>query len=153
MYRIAYGHPGVGLLGWLFFAAFVALLVVGVMAVVQLWRRPGRMRPGPGWYRAGPGWDPALQELRMRYARGEIGWDEYLRRSADLGFHPPTAPPPGTPGWGGPGWGPPGTPGWGPAGTPGWGAPGGPPGPPPAAPPATGPEAPDGGDGGNPPGS
>jgi uncharacterized membrane protein len=38
--------------------------------------------------------DPALQEARMRYARGEISREDFLAISADLGGSPP---PPGPP--------------------------------------------------------
>jgi hypothetical protein len=42
----------------------------------------------------GPPIDPALTELRIRYARGDIDWDEYSRRAANLGYlsHPDTGP-------------------------------------------------------------
>ncbi len=32
-----------------------------------------------------PGRDPALEQARLRYARGEIRRDEFLRLSRDLG--------------------------------------------------------------------
>lgn len=41
--------------------------------------------------------DPALAELRLRYARGEVTQEEYLIRAYDLGGHATYAPPP-TPG-------------------------------------------------------
>jgi len=120
MYRVYYGHPGIGLFGWLWFAVFVALVVVAVTAVVHLWRHPVRLRPVHGWPGPGTpggGWDPALQELRVRYARGEISWDEYLRRCAHLGYGAPAAP--GTPGWGAPSSPPPAAGGETPGPTPG----------------------------------
>jgi len=53
------------------FFALLLLLIVGVILVLwrllnarTLWQRP----------------DPALQLLRERYARGEIGEDEYTKR-------------------------------------------------------------------------
>nr|WP_193517574.1 SHOCT domain-containing protein [Nocardiopsis kunsanensis] len=33
---------------------------------------------------AGEGMDPALAELRLRYARGEVGREEFLQRKIDL---------------------------------------------------------------------
>ena len=42
--------------------------------------------------------DPAQEELRLRYARGEIDQEEFLRRRVDLGGEPVgAAPPPQTP--------------------------------------------------------
>lgn len=50
--------------------------------------------------------DPALTALRLRYARGEVSRDDYLRMAADLGdvdalshlpSPPPTSPPPDPP--------------------------------------------------------
>ena len=95
-------HTGPGLFGWLFMALLGVLLV---LLVVSLFRRgrgyggPGPFVPGPP--PPGPGIDPALQELRIRYARGDISWDEYAQRAANLGY--PASPWPGP---GGPGSGP-----------------------------------------------
>jgi len=41
--------------------------------------------------------DNALQELRVRYARGDISREDYLERSADLGLAGGPAPAPETP--------------------------------------------------------
>ena len=41
--------------------------------------------------------DPALHELRLRYARGEVDPDEFARRSRDLGGEGPEPPPPTPP--------------------------------------------------------
>ena len=46
-----------------------------------------------------PAFDPALNELRVRYARGEVSRDEYLRAASDLGApippsESPSPPPP-----------------------------------------------------------
>ena len=75
-------HAGAGVLPWLFLVLLVALLVVAVLALLRQ-RREAASPAAP----AAP--DPALAELRSRYARGEIDRDEYLTRSADLGG-PPT---------------------------------------------------------------
>jgi uncharacterized membrane protein len=41
-----------------------------------------------------PRLDGALEEVRLRYARGEIGREEFLQRAADLGAAGPEATPP-----------------------------------------------------------
>lgn len=99
-------HHGPGVFGWLFFAAAVAFLVVAVVALLRLWRRPPGPWPGP-WSRPGGGpwaFDPAVHELRLRYARGEISGEEFTERAAHLGHPvpgpgarpgPPPGPPPG----------------------------------------------------------
>jgi len=92
-------HPVFAVLLLLLLAALVAL---GVLAVVRMWGEPGGRtseRPSP----PGPMDDPAFTELRMRYARGEIDWDDYMQRAATLGYPMwsgpgPTGPPPGSPG-------------------------------------------------------
>ena len=58
--------------------------------------------PPPGGRLHRPG-DPALTALRLRYARGEVSRDDYLRIAADLGDvdalsrTPAPPPPPGAP--------------------------------------------------------
>ncbi len=73
------------------------LLLLGlvVWAVVRVSRQAQVAAPAPP---ASPAQrpDPALEQARMRYARGEIDRDEYLRLVADLGGGP-TAPPPPAP--------------------------------------------------------
>lgn len=71
----------VGLVVWAFMRlsrdrALVAAGVGGAMAVP----------PGAG---SAPRPDAALDQVRMRYARGEIGREDFLRLSRDLGGHPP----------------------------------------------------------------
>ena len=68
------------------FLAFLALLAIGVAV---LWRR-GSGTPS-GFV---PGSDEALAALRLRYAKGEITRDEFLKTSQDLGS---TEPPPEAP--------------------------------------------------------
>ena len=71
------GHWWLGaLLGLLLFGAIVA---VAVLLGLRLARGP-RHWGGPHM-----GHDQALAQLRLRYARGEVTRDEYLRTSADLG--------------------------------------------------------------------
>jgi hypothetical protein len=107
-----FGHPGwFELLSWL-----VPLLLVGALVALAVWamlRLTGRREP-PAWggreppaWGAPPGWqaqprqDAALETARLRYARGELDRDQYLRLVADLGGQPPYAqerpgePPPG----------------------------------------------------------
>jgi putative membrane protein len=88
---------GLGHRGHPFFALLVALLVLvlivlGIVLLVRMLRSP---KHGTAPYVdrfppvAGPAptqYDPVFAELRMRYARGEIGRDEYLQRAADLGY-------------------------------------------------------------------
>jgi uncharacterized membrane protein len=80
-----YADHGPHLLGWLVFAALLALLVVGVLALLG---RTGRPRVIPAGARQEPASD-ALTVLRLRYARGEISRDEFLQASEDLGLPPP----------------------------------------------------------------
>jgi len=82
------------LLGLLLVAAIVALIVFLLMRLFE------RQRPAAA---AGPTYapprppaafvDPALAELRLRYARGEVSRDDFLRISTDLGAPPPPPPP------------------------------------------------------------
>jgi uncharacterized membrane protein len=92
-------HHGPGPFGWTVLALFCALVVLGVVAVVYVWRGVKTSPFTAGGTRPGPGSDPAIGELRMRYARGEISWEDYAQRAFNLGF--PVTPgarpePPGT---------------------------------------------------------
>jgi uncharacterized membrane protein len=93
------GHHGLGVL---LFLLIVALLIGAVVFVAvrlashrsghrgrgygSAWRGP--MGPGPMMY----GRDPALEHARVRYARGELSRDDYLRLVNDLGGPPPADP-------------------------------------------------------------
>jgi putative membrane protein len=71
----------------------IAALVVGILVLLQQRRAAGPVAvtsptPPP---------DPALAELRQRYARGELDRDDYLRRTADLGGGAPADTPPPAP--------------------------------------------------------
>ena len=63
---------------WLAFAALVALIVLAVLRLSGRHRGPvvatGPARP-----------DEALTQLRLRYSRGEVSRDDFVRMSADLG--------------------------------------------------------------------
>ncbi len=110
------GHGGWGVLGWiiplLLFAALVALVVYVVIRLTSHHAPPpaGRWGPappggpggpvGPGGPLPGPGRfgpDPAVEQVRFRYSRGEMSRDEYFRLMSDLGYAG-SAPAPG-PSW------------------------------------------------------
>lgn len=93
-------------LAWATFALVLLLvLTVGAMLVARLAGRRGRRWHGHGhgpgrrhfaFAGAGPRHDP-LDVLRWRYARGELGRDEFLQGVSDLtaqGAPPPPPPPP-----------------------------------------------------------
>ena len=73
-------------LSWVMFALLLLLFLIAVASLaLALYDRSHRsVAPAP----APSG---ALGELELRYARGEMGRDEYLQRRADLGGAP--APP------------------------------------------------------------
>jgi uncharacterized membrane protein len=94
---------GAGPLGWAVFALLLVALVVGVVAISS-WLAGGR--PGARYARPAPPdrapADDALTVLRLRYARGEVSREEFLRASEDLGAPSPAGatspePPPQTP--------------------------------------------------------
>lgn len=66
------------------------MVVVAAMAATMAWLVAmavygGRAPDGPAVLSEEPRrLDPALDELRHRYARGEIGREEYLQRKIDL---------------------------------------------------------------------
>jgi uncharacterized membrane protein len=77
-------HPAFGIL---LVVLLGALLVVGVVALVRIWRTPpGRSRSFRTVTLPGAVNDPALAELRIRYARGDVTWDEYSQRASNLGY-------------------------------------------------------------------
>lgn len=82
-------HGGTHLVGWLIFAVLLALLALAVVYAVTRMGVGARPRPvlGPP---AHP--DDPLTVLRLRYARGELTREEYLRASEDMGVPPPTTP-------------------------------------------------------------
>ena len=88
-----HGHNRLGLL-----VGFVALVLIAALVayvVVRLTSR--RAHPQPAVVTVGaPIEDTALQQLRLRYARGEINRTDYLQAAADLGA-PTFAPPPTNP--------------------------------------------------------
>ena len=93
--RMVDAHHGwwPGPLGWTMFALQL-LLIFGVawllvsLVLGRLGRHPAAASAAP----AVSAQSQALDHLHMRYARGEIGRDEYLQTRADLSGEP--APPP-----------------------------------------------------------
>ena len=70
----------------LFVAVTVAVAAQGSVLGARRSRGRGappvrRQSPGAG---GAEGVDPALAELRLRYARGEVGREEFLQRKIDL---------------------------------------------------------------------
>jgi uncharacterized membrane protein len=94
MFRYGFGlHHGPGLFGWLLLALLAAAVVLGALTVVRLWRYPPPPRADqsgngakPNGRMPGPGYDPALSELRIQYARGDLTWEEYAERATRLGY-------------------------------------------------------------------
>jgi putative membrane protein len=93
-----YAHHGFWLFGVIPFLMFLVLVGVAAWAVLRLSSRPaGPAAFGPAAAPPMPR-DPALEELRVRYARGELDREEFLQRSRDLGgSDAPLAAPPGAP--------------------------------------------------------
>ncbi|MGZ4113845.1 MAG: hypothetical protein ACXVQU_01380 [Actinomycetota bacterium] len=82
------GGPGPGHPGWVPFVwgLLPALVFGGLIAlVVFLFLRMARERSWSPATAAAVGGDQAFVEARMRYARGELARDDYLRISRDLG--------------------------------------------------------------------
>jgi putative membrane protein len=78
----------------LFLAAFVLLAVWAVRRITDERRMLAVAPVAP----VAPGAaDSAMQELRLRYARGEVDRDEFVQRVRDLGGEGPEPPPPTPP--------------------------------------------------------
>jgi uncharacterized membrane protein len=94
-----HAHEAFGPLSFIWHLAplFFCLLVLAALIVLLYLLLS---KPGGGWTKYH---SAALRELEMRYARGEIGRDEFLQRRADLTTPvlpqrpPPGAPPPAAP--------------------------------------------------------
>jgi uncharacterized membrane protein len=87
------GHDGGGphVLGII----FVVVLLVAIATLVVLavrWTRHGPPAPAPAGAQLGQS-DAALAAARMRYARGELSREDFLRISTDLQEPPPGSPP------------------------------------------------------------
>ena len=80
---------------WLLLVVLVAL-VVGGIALLRSWKGARvQTEAGQVWARPVPALDPALTEIRVRYARGDISWEEYAQRCTNLGYPVTSTPPPG----------------------------------------------------------
>jgi hypothetical protein len=103
MYRVGPFMSGGGwLLSLVVFAAFILLIAWGVAWILRRDARrygpPPPTTPMPPVTPPPPPIDPALQILRERFARGEIGEAEFLNASRALGAPlPPPRPPAGPP--------------------------------------------------------
>ena len=85
--RFGYGlHHGPRVFALLLLVLVIAALVVGVVALVRMRRLPAPRLQAGSWPTQVPRVDPALTELRLRYARGELSWEDYAQRAANLGF-------------------------------------------------------------------
>jgi uncharacterized membrane protein len=83
-----HAHSGHPLLGLLVVLLLVAVVCAALFLVFRLaYRGPRHLTAGV----SAPVHDQAIDSLRLRYARGEIGRDEFLRTSADLGAPAPPA--------------------------------------------------------------
>lgn len=92
MFGPYYHHSDFWWVGGIFALLIVIALVIGVILVVrQVLERP-RVHPGPPSPPAPL--SRAVEELDMRYARGEIDRSEYLQRRTDLTHGPGPMPPP-----------------------------------------------------------
>jgi putative membrane protein len=85
--------------GWGFFGGLVPLLMFLLLIAVAVWaivRVTNRPLAAPASEAGVPVFrrDAALDEVRLRYARGELSREEYVQRSRDLGGTPPEISPP-----------------------------------------------------------
>ena len=67
------------------FLMFLVLIGVGIWAVLRFSSRP--VASGAAATVGAPQRDAALEELRIRYARGELDRDDFAQRMRDLGSH------------------------------------------------------------------
>jgi hypothetical protein len=88
-----YVHHGAwwGFLHLLPFLLFLVMIGVVIWAVLRFTSRPvmagaaGVVDTPLGHAAMAPARDPAIEELRIRYARGELGRDDFSQRMRDLG--------------------------------------------------------------------
>jgi putative membrane protein len=73
------------------FLFFVALIALVVWAVLRLSARTYVPAVAAAGVAPAPRRDPALEEVRLRYARGEMSREEFVQRSQDLGGGSKTA--------------------------------------------------------------
>jgi putative membrane protein len=66
------------------FVMLLVLIGVGIWAVLRITSQPVRLSAGAGTAPLPPR-DTAMEELRIRYARGELEREDYAQRMRDLG--------------------------------------------------------------------
>ena len=79
MFGGSWGGWGFGILGMVFMLVFWVLIIAGIVLLVRWLVEQGR--PGSA---SGPGGESALDILKKRYARGEIGKEEFEAKKKDL---------------------------------------------------------------------
>jgi putative membrane protein len=84
-------HGWWGLAGLIPFLLLLALIGLAVWAVLRITSRGSGLFPAMGAAAAVTRPDGALEEVRLRYARGEMSREEFLQRSQDLGGVGPSA--------------------------------------------------------------
>ena len=85
-------HWIAGIVMLVLFAVLIGVIIWAVVRITRteaMKRAPALTGPPPPPVAPASAEDAALATLRMRYARGEIDRDEYLRVAADLGLAPP----------------------------------------------------------------
>jgi uncharacterized membrane protein len=88
--------------GWWFLGGVIPLVLFAVLIAVVVWavlRVTGHSQPAVAGWTWVPRRDDALEEVRLRYARGEMTRDEFVQRYQDLAGveRPPSEPPPSEP--------------------------------------------------------
>jgi uncharacterized membrane protein len=100
-YQVVHHGWGPGIIDELIPLLFLAaVLVFGIWAVRRITDGNRLLMTGVSPRASGmatAGADGALQELRLRYARGEVDRDEFVERFRDLGGQGPEPPPPSAP--------------------------------------------------------
>jgi hypothetical protein len=88
---------GGGLFALLLFLVFVGAIVALIVTLLRTRHVLAPPPPPPPGVRPGGMEDQAIAELRLSYARGQIGRDEFLTRLVDLGGRVDSPPPPPPP--------------------------------------------------------
>lgn len=90
--------------GWWFLGGLLPFLLLLALVGLAAWAILRMTSHGPTVVQATPAgaaavsrFDGALEEVRLRYARGEMSREEFLQRSQDLGGRGPAAGEPGPP--------------------------------------------------------
>jgi putative membrane protein len=83
--------------GFLPLVLFIVLIGLVVWAVLRFTGRGRALMPASSGVVAASPPDDALQEVRLRYARGEMNRQEFVQRYRDLGGSPPPSDEPSPP--------------------------------------------------------